>query len=92
VKDTGKKLSAGDIEDEVTLYPNPANDVLNVIVDVESDESSDVTIYSTSGEMMQHVTLPAGEEQININKLRPGVYIVKVTIGDETYSKKIIKK
>jgi len=36
--------------------------------------------------------LPAGQEQIDISKLHPAVYVVKVTIGDETYSKKIIKK
>ena len=92
VKDTGKKLLAGDVEEEVTLYPNPANDVLNVIINAEEDESSEVTIYNTSGEMMQHVTLPAGEEQIDISKLHPGVYVVKIMIGDEMYSKKIIKE
>ncbi|HDO27033.1 MAG TPA: T9SS type A sorting domain-containing protein [Bacteroidetes bacterium] len=27
-----------------------------------------------------------------MSKLHPGIYIVKVSIGDETYSKKIIKK
>ena len=92
VKDTGKKLAAVDMADEITLYPNPANDVLNVIADVEKDESSEVSIYNTSGEMMQHVVLQAGKEQIDISKLHPGIYIVKVSIGDETYSKKIIKK
>lgn len=89
IKETGHKLSANLIE-EFTIYPNPAREILYIVS--EEVEDIEVSVYNTSGQMVQHELLPAGSDRIDISKLKKGLYLINVKAGDEIFTKKIIKK
>ena len=70
---------------EVVVYPNPANDVLNVEL---GDNSADVVIFNCLGQEVRHLEMVSGIVQISIEDLTSGVYFVKAN-GNVV---KIVKK
>lgn len=84
---TNNSLSSQDFNQsnlEVFLYPNPANDVLNIemIKEVKSLE-----IYNLQGQKIKS----AIQKQINVSDLAKGIYLVKVSdIENATTTKRII--
>lgn len=58
----------------VNLYPNPANNVVNVL----AFESNLVSIYNVNGTKIMEQVVPFGYyQQIDISKLSKGIYFVK---------------
>ena len=73
------------VENKVTVYPNPANDVLNIQL---GDDQSDIVIYNSLGQVVRRVEAMSGDVQINISDLQKGLYFVK--INNEVL--KVVKK
>lgn len=82
----------------ITLYPNPfENDVL-IEYELENDANVNVGIYDFSGNDTV-ITLEKGVSQVqgkhkytfNGTNLRPGMYIVRVSVNNEMHSRILIK-
>ncbi|MEZ0006214.1 xyloglucan-specific exo-beta-1,4-glucanase [Flavobacterium sp. 28YEA47A] len=72
----------------IFIYPNPANDILNVGVTENQFEIKNTAIYSITGQKVMEST----NNSINISKLSSGIYIVNVTTqNDKQFSQKLIK-
>lgn len=75
------------IANKVAVYPNPASDYLMVS---GLNGSSKVEIYTITGQLVQNQEF---ENDVRISlDLPSGIYLVKVTNGSETTTKKIIVK
>jgi len=78
-----------EIEESVTIFPNPFNDHLNIIINSKSDKTIRVTISNVAGMQVYSADEPMteGENQILINtfKLGPALYILNIHGG--TFSK-----
>ena len=71
----------------VSIYPNPVTDILYL----ESGVSiSEVQIYSTNGKMVLKQANVGSS--INVGHLASGTYVLKLQIGDKSYTHKMIKK
>ena len=75
------------IENRVVVYPNPASEYL-IVSGLEG--SSKVEIYTITGQLVQSQDFD-NEIQINLD-LHVGMYLVKVTNGTQSTTKKIIIK
>jgi endonuclease I len=75
------------IENKVVVYPNPASDYL-IISGLEG--TSKVEIYTVTGQLVQTESFE-NETRIKLD-LNVGMYLVKVTNGVQTSTKKIIVK
>lgn len=73
------------------IYPNPANDRLNVICPVQ-DSPTTLTIYSAHGQEVLTSTLGKTMTTFNIGGLENGIYLVKITTSDKAVVKQLIKK
>lgn len=73
------------IENKIAVYPNPATDYLIVS---GLDGSSKVEIYTITGQLVKSQDF-VSEVQINLD-LNTGMYLVKVTNGVQSTTKKII--
>ena len=71
--------------DDVAIYPNPANDVLNVRL---GDNETDVVIYNSLGQVVRRYEMMSGDVQLHIADLKAGLYFVKV--GDRV--EKVVKR
>lgn len=64
------------------VYPNPANDVINLDVEV-----NEVNVYNITGKLM----LKGTSRQVDVNSLPQGLYFIKATNGISHYQSKFIK-
>lgn len=73
-----------------SFYPNPVKDVLSI-----SNQSviNNVQIYSTSGQLQMEQKVNEKSAKVNLSKLSPGMYIVKITDQSlKTQTINVIKK
>lgn len=79
----------------LVLYPNPANNVLNIVLNSPTASKADATIYDLSGRRVisNSRQLKAGENTITIDvqALPTGMYIAIVRSGANVYYQKWIK-
>lgn len=78
----------------VQAYPNPVVNELRITVP-SAWQSSVVTydLFSANGKMLRHIISNNANqtEVLRVNDLNPGIYIVKVSSGNETAVKQIMK-
>lgn len=71
-----------EIEESVSVFPNPFKDHLNIIINSKSDRKIRLSLTSTAGKQVfnEDKVLTAGENQISINTyiLSPGLYILNI--------------
>ena len=72
---------------KLSVYPNPASDVLNI---KSSGKVDAVQIYDITGKVVKDAKLKDGS--INVSELQKGSYILKTTVNGEVTSQKFIKK
>lgn len=75
----------------ISLYPNPASDVLN-ISNKSGDDISSIVIFSVNGALVKEIRQLNGASSISVSDLQSGVYFVKLTTGNQVVNCKLIKK
>ncbi|UTW66561.1 DUF4465 domain-containing protein [bacterium SCSIO 12643] len=74
-------------DDFVSVYPNPAKNVLNI---ASSSEVSEVQIFDLSGGLVKSVTNRANQQQIDVTDLRSGVYVVRYNVSGKLHTQRVI--
>jgi len=74
----------------LSIYPNPAKDIINIFNSVDAIEN--VKITDLNGRIVKEVTFDVEQAQINISDLAQGVYILNATSNGKTITKKIAKQ
>ncbi len=73
--------------EEMNIYPNPANDVINIYVSGLIENSYQAKIYNTTGQLINLQSLSVRNESINtrmdISNLTDGMYILVITNNDQ---------
>ncbi|MCK5856475.1 MAG: choice-of-anchor J domain-containing protein [Bacteroidales bacterium] len=73
------------------VYPNPAQDQVNINLNMEQSENVEVSIFNTVGQVVlseNHGSMN-GVNTLNIklDNLSTGIYFVKIVVGDKVYTK-----
>lgn len=73
-----------------SIFPNPANDMLNIASD---SELSSAKVYDVTGKMIEQINLNGDLSRvIDISNLKKGVYLLEVeTVSGESFTSKILK-
>ncbi len=74
----------------IHIAPNPTNDILNI--ETTNNENFSYAIYDLSGKQVQTETVLPASNQININHLSNGIYIIHLTSQNSKTTHKIIKE
>ena len=78
------------------VYPNPANEVLNVKMEINNATTGLIAIYNAAGSKVKETSFNASNgvsvEQVSINDLSSGLYTVKITTNDGFATRKFTKK
>lgn len=77
-------------KEKIKMYPNPAYD--KVYIDCEEMQDLKMQIYNIIGECVLQRELTTSTNEININLLSKGIYIIKLTRADRTVQRKLIKE
>ncbi|MES2746745.1 MAG: S8 family serine peptidase [Bacteroidota bacterium] len=89
---TGLSLNNADFvaDNNLFVYPNPANDVLQ-FSNPNNIEVSSISITDSIGKTVLTLNEAPNSNTINISNLQSGVYFVKFTTDNKSVVKKIIK-
>ena len=71
--------------DNVSIYPNPATDNVNIV----NAQNSDIALYDMYGKLIKSDSKINNNYLLNVSDLAKGTYILKINDGDKTFSKKI---
>ncbi|OWP64384.1 peptidase M4 [Hymenobacter amundsenii] len=85
----GTTLNATALEKAVTLYPNPASDVLNIALASKAPAVS-ATVTDLRGARVANVRFENG--QLNVAGLANGVYLLTVSDGQKTFHERFVKQ
>lgn len=76
----------GYLQDNISIYPNPANTELNVVIPTQ--ENIVVEIFNMIGEKIISVS---NQSKIDISGLKKGIYIIRVSKDQNNYTQKFIR-
>lgn len=82
------------LENNVTVYPNPVEDLATITMNLVSSDNVTVDVYNAVGQKVYSVNkgqLAAGNHNVTVDfsALESGFYFVNVTVGTTTITKKI---
>jgi len=82
------------IGDGVSMYPNPVENILTVVVTNSKGNKISYELFSSSGSLLLDKTIKNRKNsfEINMSKLSSGFYYLKINSGNNTIKSKIIKK
>ena len=83
-----------DFENEISIYPNPAKDIVNITFS-NNAECRSIAIYSIDGRLVVETFRETSLQSSNINiaNLTPGLYLIKVRMNDgKEFTEKIVVK
>lgn len=77
-----------DLENSVSIYPNPASDVVNISTTVSLEEIDVITI---NGQVLQQIKNPVIESNtFTISNLPKGLYFLKLSSATNSVTKKVL--
>lgn len=74
---------------KTTIHPNPAKDILN-ITSVEDYANLEVKIYNQEGKIIYQNTISGSTQSVNIEGIKTGIYLVKITVADKSQVQRLI--
>ena len=81
-------LSTPEVDlNSIKIYPNPVNDILNI--DLPNEVESTIEIYDILGKRVLKQIINSSSA-INVQRLKAGIYILKITQGEANLSKRLI--
>ncbi|MGL1888111.1 MAG: CotH kinase family protein [Reichenbachiella sp.] len=82
-------LSSSDSADEIILYPNPTNSIINIRGAVTIQE---ITITNIEGEIIYEERPNSMNHNIDLSDRSNGLYFIRIKQGDKVVVKKILVK
>lgn len=74
----------------LNLYPNPVTDVLTILI--PGSKRAKIELISNIGTLVLSKNVEGDKGSLDMRGLSSGIYIVKISIGDEITTKRIMKK
>jgi PKD repeat protein len=93
VEITGINKNAAD-NSSISFFPNPNNGLFNLSVKNLNSPQTNVVVYNMVGQKVFDATYPSEANELNkqldLSSEPAGIYVVTITNGDMTYTKKIV--
>jgi type IX secretion system substrate protein/AhpC/TSA family protein len=76
------------------IYPNPATEKINIEINLKQNSNVKIRLYNAAGQLEKIIDkglLTEGNHniEVDVNRLNNGLYFAKVSIGNESVTKKI---
>ena len=76
----------------IKLYPNPANDVINVQCTLNNVQVAALEVFDVYGKLINTINDIDNPTSINISRLASGMYFVRVTTEEGVVTKSFVKR
>ncbi len=74
----------------ISLYPNPASDIVSLNINITNNAGLILNIYNVNGILVKSELLKKTQQQINIEDLSNGIYMVEIKSKELTEKQKLI--
>jgi hypothetical protein len=91
--DVANSIADARLSQAVNLAPNPATDIVDLIIDLDKTTDLSVKIFNTVGQQVSFekiAKIQRGASRLDICALKSGVYIVEVSDGTAKTRKKLV--
>lgn len=81
----------------LTIYPNPANEIINLIYSSDKSEKVSISIIDLQGRIIQKMDVESNfgkgshSTLVDVKNLKSGIYFIVLTIENQEYKSKFIK-
>lgn len=93
---TEKISKISDNSENINIYPNPVEDILNLEFQSDEISSSKVELYNLLGQVVLEKDFQAKNDKntytLEVRKIPKGIYILKFNIDNNIFIKKVIKE
>ncbi|NME70049.1 T9SS type A sorting domain-containing protein [Flammeovirga aprica] len=77
-----------DLERKISVFPNPSQGIFSIESDINLDE---ISIYDLRGQLIYRVQpSELGQQKIKVEQLQKGIYLLNISISENTVKKKVI--
>jgi hypothetical protein len=86
-------LTQHEINNNLSVFPNPASDMLNISLDNAANETVSVSLTNMIGQTVKEQNLGSNtsiKSNLDVNGLSKGIYLMNVKIGNSSSVKKIV--
>ncbi|MCW3086256.1 MAG: hypothetical protein JWP12_3622 [Bacteroidetes bacterium] len=89
----GTGIHPASADNKLTVYPNPANDVVTVqIENVLLNRSATLSLYNTTGQLISETRISKEKTEIDLSSLPKGIYFIRLQDEHNVITKKITKQ
>jgi hypothetical protein len=76
----------------IKIFPNPVEDMIYIQSDQLFDSNINLSISNALGQVVLQRTEGSGKSmRVDVSTITPGLYILSLSVGDQVFTKKIIK-
>ncbi len=94
-----QKSSSADVytellgEQEISIFPNPTKGKLTIeVTNLERGEPASLEVYSLAGKRVLHKDKIRSKTKVDLSKQPPGAYVLKIMLGAQLSTWKVIKE
>lgn len=87
---TGSSSISEISNNEVSVFPNPASDIINLNIDNAYNTVLKINIYNVIGALVKSELLKQNQQQINISDLKKGIYMLEIKTKEWSKKQKLI--
>ena len=77
------------LESGLSLYPNPTSDMITITATASFDT---IKVYDVSGRVVAQQKVSATTAEVSLASFSSGIYLVQITQGSNTVTKRVIKE
>lgn len=77
---------------DIRIWPSPTEGELNIRISGEVPDGFSWSLFSTDGKLVREGHCPVSSARTDISRYPKGVYVMTVTISNERYTIKILKR
>jgi hypothetical protein len=74
-----------------TIGPNPSRDIVHVFVRKDTCLNCKLYISDLTGRILETEHFPAGQHMIDLSELSPGIYLVTISDGTHSMTRRLLK-
>jgi len=87
-----KENMAAHLNDRVNVFPNPANDHLQLKIDDVSFESGKILLFDILGKQVYSEAITSHQQTILLNNINGGIYFTKIILSNNSQTVSVTKK
>ena len=76
----------------VDIYPNPAQDIINIRYNGIISDNNEMKIYNVTGQLEKSVNINSNNQTVSISDLNQGIYFARLIVNGKAEMFKFIKK